>query len=152
MPGENRLGLDDRGDFRWGLFAEPFANLSERLSLPIVQSDTARDLLPQKAIFCHKIFITQQQFLVYRARDVCQQCLPIHARVPSRSSSFLRWVSMRDAWMEDKPKSDYWLFVTSNQKASSSILTLRDRTPPQHQGTPHEPEAQERPSGMQCPF
>jgi hypothetical protein len=33
---------------------------------------------------------------------------------------------MRDAGMEDKPKSDYWLFVTSDQQASLGILTIRE--------------------------
>jgi len=32
---------------------------------------------------------------------------------------------MRDAGMEDKPKSDYELLVISDQKASSGMLTLR---------------------------
>ena len=32
---------------------------------------------------------------------------------------------MRDAGMEDKPKNDCWLFVTSDQHASLGILTIR---------------------------
>jgi hypothetical protein len=46
MPDEDRLGLDDRDDFRQGLFAEPLTNHSERFPRPIVELDTAWDLLP----------------------------------------------------------------------------------------------------------
>jgi hypothetical protein len=84
VPGEDRVGLDDARYLRQGFPSQPLANLRQRLPLPIAQLDAAFDLLAQYPVFCHQIFIAQQQFMIDGSREVRQQCLPIHTPCPLR--------------------------------------------------------------------
>jgi hypothetical protein len=79
MPTENGLGFDDRGDFLQGLLPQLLTDLGEGLALAIRSAHTARDLVAQDAIFGHQVLVAQQQFLIDRPCNVCEQCLPIHA-------------------------------------------------------------------------
>ena len=73
MPGENRVGFDDGGDFLQGLLAQLLADVGQRLAFAIRQPHATCDLVAQDAIFCHQILVTQQQFLIDGSRDIGQQ-------------------------------------------------------------------------------
>jgi hypothetical protein len=68
MPGEHRVGLDNRSDFLQGLLPELFANLGEHLALRVCQAYTSRDLVAQEAILHDQI----QQFLIDGTRHIGQ--------------------------------------------------------------------------------
>jgi hypothetical protein len=54
------------------------ADLGQCLLFGVGQEQTPLDLFPQNAVFGSQVLIAQQQFLVYRPRDVGQDTRPIH--------------------------------------------------------------------------
>jgi hypothetical protein len=77
MPGQNGVGLDNSGHFLQRLLAELPAGFSQRPVLAIAQLHTTHDPVPQKAIFRHRVFSAQQQFLINCPRDIREQFLPL---------------------------------------------------------------------------
>jgi hypothetical protein len=63
-PRKDGVWFDDGSDLFQGLLAELFTNLREGLPLPIAQPDAALNLLAQKAILRHQVFVAQQEFLI----------------------------------------------------------------------------------------
>ena len=45
MPGQNRVGLDDRGYFRQGLLAQLLTDVRQRRAFAITQSEAPLDLV-----------------------------------------------------------------------------------------------------------
>jgi hypothetical protein len=78
MPGQNGVGLHDGGHLSQGLPPELSPKLGQRLPVASAQPHAACNLLAQDTVFCDQVFVANQEFLVYRARDVGQQLLPIH--------------------------------------------------------------------------
>ena len=46
MPAQNRVGLDDGGDFLHGLFTQLVANFGERLAFAVTQPEAPLELVP----------------------------------------------------------------------------------------------------------
>jgi hypothetical protein len=81
MPGENRIGLDDCGNFLQRLFTQLPGDRGQGPTLAIGQAHTALQPLAENLVLRHEVFIAQQ-FLIDRPRDICQQVLPIHGSLP----------------------------------------------------------------------
>jgi hypothetical protein len=82
MPAQNRVGLGSLRDFFSRLLAQFLTNLGQGLALGVTQLDTSFDLVTEDAIFSHQVFVTEQEFLIDRARDIGQQRFPIHVVLP----------------------------------------------------------------------
>jgi hypothetical protein len=84
MPGQNRIGFDDGGDFFQGLLAELLTNLSESSALGVGELYASFNLVAQDVIFGDEIVVSQAQLLIDGARDVSQQRFPIHESILHR--------------------------------------------------------------------
>jgi hypothetical protein len=104
VPGENGLGLRNRGDLFQSLFAELLPHLGEGLALCVGKWHPSFDLVAQDAVFRRQIRMAQAEFLIDRAGDRRQQLLPIHVSFhPSRCRSLV--VSMGYTAVECKMRS-----------------------------------------------
>ena len=72
MPGENRVGFDDGGDFFQGLLAELLAELSQGLALGVGELNTPLNLLAQDTVLCDHVFVAQQELFFHRSGDTGQ--------------------------------------------------------------------------------
>jgi hypothetical protein len=88
VPREHSVRRDDGGDLLQRLPAELFADLHQRLALPVCQSHTARYLLAQHALLCHQRRVAQQEGVIHCTDDIRHNCF--HSmRGPLRSSAGL---------------------------------------------------------------
>ena len=62
--------MEDTGHLLERLLTEPLADLGQRPPLAIGQAQTPLDLISKNAVLSSKVLVAQEQFLVYRARDV----------------------------------------------------------------------------------
>ncbi len=59
MPGQNRVGFNDVGNLRQGLFTQPLADLSQCSTLGVGEWHATLNPVSQNAIFGHEILISQ---------------------------------------------------------------------------------------------
>jgi hypothetical protein len=64
MPGENGVGLDNRGNFLQRLLTQLPAGHGQGLTLAIVQAHTTLRPLAENLVLRHQVFIAQQQLLI----------------------------------------------------------------------------------------
>jgi len=57
VPAENRVGLDDRGDFLQGLLAQLLAEVRQGLALAVTSPEAPLELVAEDAILRDQIFI-----------------------------------------------------------------------------------------------
>jgi hypothetical protein len=70
MPGQDGVRLDDRGDLCQSLLAQPLADLGEGFPLPVSQAYAAGDLVTEKPVLRHQVFVAQQEFFVHRSGGI----------------------------------------------------------------------------------
>ncbi len=78
MPGQDRLGTDDPGEFSQPLAPETFADLSQPNSIRIGRSNSAFDPGTQDLVLSAAEFVSLQEFFVNGTGDVGRSSLPGH--------------------------------------------------------------------------
>ena len=91
VPAEDRIRLDDGGNFLQGLLSQLLANLREGLPFGIRQPHASPERLAEYPVFCHEILMAQQRGLIDGSCDVRQQCLP--TTNPGSTSSCTGWLN-----------------------------------------------------------
>jgi hypothetical protein len=66
------------GHFLPGFLAQLLADLGQDRAFAVAQPEASLELVAEYLIFCHEIFVPQQQFLIDGPSKVCQQYLPVH--------------------------------------------------------------------------
>ena len=76
VPGQNGVGLGHTRYPGQSLAAESFADLGERGSLRIRETQTRRQLRAENAVFGGQVLVLEEQFLIDQAGHVRQQADP----------------------------------------------------------------------------
>jgi hypothetical protein len=78
VPGQDGIRLHDAGHVLQRLLAQLLPDLGEHFAFAITKAYLAFNLRAQDTILCHQVLVPQEDLLVRRFGDICEQFLPVH--------------------------------------------------------------------------